>query len=170
MNRRFATFLILALALTHVPCVACAPALAADTANPEAAAPAPIVASEPLATATQLMAAVERAWKAGDAPALASLCDSASVRIAVKPGTPPAAAPTLSAATFLIRDQLALVGSLGFQVTRLETNAKQRTARAWARWRGTFGGTHVARDIEVVLTARAGVDGSWLLTEIRAND
>jgi len=130
----------------------------------------PSVSPEPQATPAQLMAALERAWTAGDTNAIASLCDSATVRIALKPGAPPAAAPTLNAVAFLIHDQLDLVVSRQFRVVRLDTNEKKGTAKAWASWHGTWGGGKGARDIEVVLAARATADGAWLLTEIRAND
>jgi len=130
----------------------------------------PSVSPAPQATPAQLMAALERAWTAGDTNAIASLCDSATVRIALKPGAPPAAAPTLNAVAFLIHDQLDLVVSRQFRVVRLDTNEKKQTAKAWASWHGSWGGGKGARDIEVVLTARAIADGGWLLTEIRAND
>ena len=130
----------------------------------------PSVSPAPQATPAQLMAALERAWTAGDTNAIASLCDSATVRIALKPGAPPAAAPTLNAVAFLIHDQLDLVVSRQFYVVRLDTNEKKGTAKAWASWHGTWGGGKGARDIEVVLAARATADGAWLLTEIRAND
>jgi hypothetical protein len=106
---------------------------------------------------------------AGDATALASLCDSAVVRIALKPGSPPAAAPTLGAAAFLIHDQLRLADSRRFQVVRIEVDGKRRTARAKARWLGAWGGARGERDHEVHLQARSGAAG-WLLSEIRAKD
>jgi hypothetical protein len=135
-----------------------------------ASEPTVVISPSPQSTPVQLVSALERAWMAGDANTIASLCDSATVRIALKPGTPPAAAPTLNAAAFLIRDQLALVVSRQFRVVRLETDDKKRTAKAWASWHGSWGAGKGARDIEVLLTARAAGDGSWLLTEIRAND
>ena len=132
--------------------------------------PAPSVSPSPQATPAQLVAALEKAWKAGDTNVIASLCDSATVRIALKPGAPPAAAPTLNAVAFLIHDQLDLVVSREFRILRLETDSKKGTAKAWATWHGSWGGGKGARDIEVVLAARAVADGAWLLTEIRAND
>jgi hypothetical protein len=132
--------------------------------SPDPAIPAP------QATPVQLAAAVERAWMGADANALASLCDSAVVRVALKPGSPPATAPTLNAVAFLIHDQLRLVVSRRFQVVRVDVDWKKRTARAWARWAGEWGGARGARDVEVVLRARATGEAGWLLTEIRAND
>jgi len=137
---------------------------ATDPGSAEPVVPAP----QP--TPVQLLAAVERAWIGADANTLASLCDSAVVRVALKPGSPPATAPTLGAVAFLIHDQLQLVVSRRFQVVRIEVDAKKRTARARARWIGEWGGARGARDVEVVLHARAAGDSGWLLTEIRAND
>lgn len=124
----------------------------------------------PQATPAQLVSALEKAWAAGDAGAIASLCDSAVVRVALKPGAPPAAAPTLAALAFLVHDQLALVVTHRFQIVRLDTDLKRRTAGATARWRGVFGGAPRAREVEVRVTARSTGDNAWLLTEIRAND
>ena len=135
-----------------------------------ASEPAAPISPSPQATPAQLMAALERAWTAGDANTIASLCDSATVRIALKPGAPPAAAPTLNAVAFLIHDQLDLVVSRQFRVVRLDTDEKKGTVKAWASWHGSWGGGKGARDIEVVLAARATAGGAWLLTEIRAND
>ena len=135
-----------------------------------AADPIPSVSPSPQATPSQLMAALEKAWMAGDTNVIASLCDSATVRIALKPGAPPASAPTLNAVAFLIHDQLDLVKSREFRVLRLETDEKKGTAKAWASWHGSWGSGKGARDVEVVLAARAAADGAWLLTEIRAND
>ena len=140
-----------------------APAFA-DSTTPE-----PVV-SAPNATPLQLFAAVERAWNGADANALASFCDSAVVRVALKPGSPPATAPTLGAVAFLIQDQLRLVVSRRFHVVRFEVDQKKRTARAWARWVGEWGGARNTRDVQVNLQARAAGDGGWLLTEIRANN
>ncbi len=155
-----ATFLISAVAPRLAHAVGAAP-------DPGFTAP---VAPAPQPTPVQLFAAVERAWIGAESNALASLCDSAIVRVALKPGSPPATAPTLGAVAFLIHDQLRLVVSRRFHVVRLEVNAKKRTARAWARWSGEWGGTRGTRDVEVVLQARAAADSGWLLTEIRAND
>lgn len=131
--------------------------------------PEPVV-SAPRPTPLQLFAAAENAWNDVDANSLASLCDSSTVRVALKPGSPPASAPTLGAVAFLIQDQLRLVVSRRFQVIRLEVNGKKRTARAWARWIGEWGGARNTRNVEVVLQARSSGDAGWLLTEIRAND
>lgn len=141
----------------------------AAAAAPDPGFTAPVVPA-PQPTPVQLVAAVERAWIGAESNALASLCDSAVVRVALKPGSPPATAPTLGAVAFLIHDQLRLVVSRHFHVVRLQVNAKKRTARAWARWSGEWGGTRGTRDVEVVLQARAAADSGWLLTEIRAND
>lgn len=147
---------------------------ASGTANAAPAAPDPgfaePVVPAPQPTPVQLFAAVEGAWIAGESNALASFCDSAVVRVALKPGSPPATAPTLGAVAFLIHDQLRLVVSRRFQVVRLEVDKKKRTSRAWARWSGEWGGTRGTRDVEVILQARAATGSGWLLTEIRAND
>jgi hypothetical protein len=144
---------------THAP-----PAALPDDAE------APSVRPSPQRTPAQLFAAAERAWIAGDAAALAALCDSASVRIAIKPGGSPAAAPTLRGVAFLIRDQLHLVATREFRVSRFETDAKKRTSRASARWNGDWGGEKGVRSLNVVLSAKGFGDGSWLLTEIHAED
>ena len=147
---------------------------ASGTANAAPAAPDPgfaePVVPAPQPTPVQLFAAVEGAWIAGESNALASFCDSAVVRVALKPGSPTATAPTLGAVAFLIHDQLRLVVSRRFQVVRLEVDKKKRTSRAWARWSGEWGGTRGTRDVEVILQARAATGSGWLLTEIRAND
>ena len=152
-------------AVILVACLGGAPAFA--FAQTESPAP---TTSAPYATPLQLFAAVERAWNAADANVLASLCDSAVVRVALKPGSPPATAPTLGAVAFLIQDQLRLVVSRRFHVVRFEVDQKKRTARAWARWVGEWGGARNTRDVQVNLQARAAADGGWLLTEIRANN
>jgi len=145
------------------------PAVAAEPSEaPESLTPAPQPSPQP--SPVQLFAALERAWRAGGANAIASLCDSTTVRIALKPGSPPATAPTLSAVAFLIHDQLDLVVLRRFHVVRVETDGKRRTAKAWARWHGSWGGARGDRDIEVVLIARSVGESGWLLTEIRAND
>lgn len=152
------------LLATLLALMAGAPRVGAAPGSPEAVVPAP----QP--SPSQLVAAVERAWLAADANAIASLCDSAVVRIALKPGAPSATAPTLNAVAFLIHDQLQLVASRRFQVVRLEVDAKKGTARAWARWVGEWGGARGARDVQVLLRARSSGETGWLLTEIRAND
>ena len=151
------------------------PLMTAAAADPATSPPKPVdsesasFAPDPCATPAQLVAALERAWKVGDASAIASLCDSATARVGVTPGAPPAAAPTMKAIGFLLHDQLQLVATRRFHVVWLEVDAKKRTARARARWLGDFGGTRGTREIEVMLAAHAVGDG-WLLTEIRAND
>jgi hypothetical protein len=158
LGRRFAAVLVAAVATLLLPLAA----LASD--------PSPSISPSPQVTPAQLKAALEKAWMAGDTNAIASLCDSATVRIALKPGAPPAAAPTLNAVAFLIHDQLDLVVSREFRIIRLETDSKKGTAKAWASWHGSWGGGKGAREIEVVLSARSAAEGAWLLTEIRAND
>ncbi len=159
-----AALLVAAAVLLPTSPVARAASAATDPGSPE-----PVI-SAPQPTPVQLLAAVERAWIGADANGLASLCDSTVVRVALKPGSPPATAPTLNAVAFLIHDQLRLVVSRRFQVIRVEVNAKKRTARAKARWIGEWGGARGVRDVEVLLHARALGDSGWLLTEIRAND
>jgi len=159
---------VLLIALLAASALHAWPPRSANAAD-EPAAPEWIPAT-PQPSPIQLAAAVERAWSAGDANALAALCDSASVRIALKPGAPPATAPTLKAVAFLIHDQLDLVVTRRFSVLRVETDTKRGTAKAWARWRGSWGGASGDRDVEVVLMAHGMGDGTWLLTEIRAND
>jgi hypothetical protein len=120
-------------------------------------------------TALWLFASVEEAWAKSDAERLAALVDTATVRIAVKPGAPLAAALTRGAAAFLFQDQLRLVQTREFRVTRLEIDPKRPTTRATAVWTGDWGGQRGKRSVKVSLTARP-VDGNWLLTEIRAED
>jgi hypothetical protein len=129
-----------------------------------------LIRSAPQRSAAQLLAAVERAWMAGDAGALASYCDSASARVSLKPGGSPASAPTLGGVGFLIQDQLHLVATRTFRIVRFEVDRKKRTARAWARWNGAWGGARGVREVEVVLSGRARSEGQWRLTEIRASD
>ncbi|HEU4335442.1 MAG TPA: hypothetical protein VFT32_13185 [Candidatus Eisenbacteria bacterium] len=161
-------------ALAHVAALAgllLAPlpaALADDAPEAPAATPAPHRSPQP--SPAQLWAAVERAWNSSDASELASLCDSALVRVSLKPGGSPASAPTLSAVAFLIHDQLDLVAIRGFRVLRFDADLKKRTSRARARWVGDWGGGKGVRDLEVLLAAAATVEGQWLLTEIRTTD
>ncbi|HSQ60053.1 MAG TPA: hypothetical protein VLT84_06435 [Acidobacteriota bacterium] len=145
------------------------PATLADPApEPPAAQPAPRRSPQP--SPAQLWAAVERAWNSSDASELASLCDSATVRVSLKPGGSPASAPTLSAVAFLIHDQLDLVAIRGFRVVRFDADLKRRTSRARARWVGDWGGGKGVRDLDVLLAAAATAEGQWLLTEIRTTD
>jgi len=153
------------------------PALLAWCAAPSLADPGPVdqvAASESKAegrapTALWLFAYVEEAWAKSDSERLASLVDTTTVKIAVKPGAPLAAALTRGAAAFLFQDQLRLVQTREFRVTRLEFDPKRPTTRATAMWTGDWGGQRGKRSVKVSLTARP-VDGSWLLTEIRAED
>jgi hypothetical protein len=70
----------------------------------------------------------------------------------------------------LIQDQLHLVATRTFRIVRFEVDRKKRTARAWARWNGDWGGAKGVREVEVVLSGRARSEGQWRLTEIRASD
>ena len=166
LHRRFGRARI---RLTATLAVVLLTGIAVRFAFADPATPDPVI-SAPQPTPLQLFAATERAWTGADANALASLCDSATVRVALKPGSPPASAPTLGAVAFLIQDQLRLVVSHRFQIVRVEVDGKKRTARAWARWIGEWGGARNTRNVEVVLQARSSGDAGWLLTEIRAND
>ena len=128
--------------------------------------------AEPLpvpATAIGLFAAVEEAWAASDAERLGSLVDTTAVRISIKPGTPLATASTRVAVTFLLQDQLRLVHTKEFRVTRFDCDRKRGFCRAYALWDGDWGGRQGTRAARVTLTARPRA-GRWLLTEIRAED
>jgi hypothetical protein len=127
--------------------------------------PAPSRADE---SPLRLFASVEEAWLASDTERLASLVDTTSVRIALKPGVPPASAVTRNAAAFLFQDQLRLVKTREFRVIKLEVSKKGK-ARAVARWEGDWGGRQGLRTVEIVMTAIPAV-GRWLLTEVRADD
>ena len=120
-------------------------------------------------TALWLFAAVEEAWAASDAERLASLVDTTSVRIAVKPGAPLAAALTRVAAAFLLQDQLRLVQTQEFRVAKFELDSKKSLCHATAIWMGDWGGRRGKRAVHVALTARPS-GNRWLLTEIRAED
>lgn len=148
------------------------PAALAESAQESPAAPeapsAPHRSPQP--SPAQLWAAVERAWNSSDAAEIASLCDSAAVRVSLKPGGSPASAPTLTAVAFLIHDQLDLVAIRGFRVLKFEADLKKRTSRARARWVGDWGSGKGVRDLEVLLVAAATAEGQWLLTEIRTTD
>ncbi|TMQ61673.1 MAG: hypothetical protein E6K77_09750 [Candidatus Eisenbacteria bacterium] len=144
-------------------------ALAAGT--PEAP---PSTAADPRSelgplTAVRLFADVEGAWAASDAERLASLVDTTAVRIAVKPGAPLTAALTRVAAAFLLQDQLRLVRTLSFQMTRFQLDPKRRLCRGTATWTGDWGGRQGKRAVRVALVARAS-NNRWFLTEIRAED
>ena len=122
----------------------------------------------PLATAVQLFAAVEEAWAVSDGERLASLVDTTRVQIALKPDTPPASAATRSAAAFLFADQMRLVRTLEFHVTRIEVPDKG-PARATAQWTGDWGGRQGVRRIRVQLRG-APTPAGWLLTGVLASD
>lgn len=132
--------------------------------------PAPEPRSEPgPPTALRLFADVEEAWATSDAERLASLVDTTVVRIAVKPGAPLTAALTRVAAAFLLQDQLRLVRTHGFQMTRFQFDAKRRLCRGTATWTGDWGGRQGKRAVRVALVAKPS-NNRWFLTEIRAED
>ena len=140
----------------------------AEGATPPAstAPPVPRIEDSPL----KLFAAVEDAWIASDAERLADMVDTTVVRITLEPGTPPTSAVTHSAALFLFRDQLRLVKTMSFRVTRLEISQKAKpTATATATWTADWGGRRGVRDLKMVFVA-APVGSRWVLTEVRAND
>ena len=144
-------------------------ALAAGTSEaPPSTAADPRSELGPL-TAVRLFADVEDAWAASDAERLASLVDTTAVRIAVKPGAPLTAALTRVAAAFLLQDQLRLVRTLSFQMTRFQLDPKRRLCRGTATWTGDWGGRQGKRAVRVALVARAS-NNRWFLTEIRAED
>jgi len=158
------TFRRVLLMASLLPAVAFAPA----------PTPAPAPASEPkpegvYATAIGLFAGVEETWGASDADRLAALVDTTAVRIAIKPGTPLATASTRVAVAFLLQDQLRLVHTKSFRVTRFDCDSKRGFCRAFALWTGDWGGRQGTRAVRVALTARPQA-GRWLLTEIRAED
>jgi len=142
--------------------------LTASLVSTLAATPAPSNSPEPPTTAISLFAAVEEAWSGSDAERLGSLVDTTAVRISIKPGTPLATAPTRVAVTFLLQDQLRLVHTSEFRVTRFDCDAKRGICRAYATWNGDWGGRQGTRAAKVTLTARPR-SGRWLLTEIRAD-
>lgn len=148
--RRFAIALLLAAAVAP-------PAAAVDDPENETRCVTPL----------QLFARVETAWFTSDSEGLSSLVDTTSVTIAVKPGAPPTAAMTRSAAAFLFQDQLRLVKTQLFQVTRMSVGKTSGTAVA--RWVADWGGRQGVRDVEVNLVATPS-GGRWLLTEVRAKD
>lgn len=134
--------------------------------------PAPALDERPAphaSTALWLFASVEEAWAASDAERLSSLVDTTRVRIAVKPGAPLAAALTRVAAAFLLQDQLRMVRTQGFQLTRFELDRKRKLCRGTAIWAGDWGGRQGIRTVRVALVARPS-SNRWLLTEIRAED
>ena len=147
------------------------PAMGAPPPAESTPAPPPSLEARPdarAASALRLFAAVEEAWIASDAERLAALVDTSTVRIALKPGTPPTAALTRGAASFLFQDQLRLVKTRQFRVVKFESPKKGRT-RAIALWSGDWGGRQGMRDVRISLIA-APAAGRWLLTEVRAND
>jgi hypothetical protein len=138
------------------------------------AAAAGVARAEPPAdqaptSAIRLFARVEEAWTASDAARLASLLDTTAVRIAIKPSSPLTSALTRVAAAFLLQDQLSLVRTDEFRMTRFDCDKKREVCRAIATWTGDWGGRMGKRAVRVTLTARGRANG-WLLTEIRAED
>lgn len=122
----------------------------------------------PQPTPVHLFAAVEEAWAASDGERLASFVDTTRVRIALKPDAPPTTALTRSAAAFLFKDQMRLVGTKEFRVLRVEVQDRG-SARAQARWLGDWGGRQGMKRVRVLLTAGMSPSG-WLLTEVRTSD
>ena len=138
----------------------------AEEAPPPAETVVPSVENSPL----KLFAAVEDAWIASDAERLADMVDTTVVRITLDPGAPPTSAVTRNAALFLFRDQLRLVKTQSFRVTRLEIGQKAKpTATATALWTADWGGRRGVRDLKVAFVAMP-VGSRWVLTEVRAND
>jgi hypothetical protein len=144
-------------------------ALAAGSTETPPPAAAEARAEAGAATPIRLFADVEEVWAASDAERLASFVDTTGVRIAVKPGAPLTAALTRVAAAFLLQDQLRLVRTQGFQITRFDCDKKRRLCRATAVWTGDWGGRQGTRAVRVTLVARPRAN-RWLLTEIRAED
>ena len=137
----------------------------ADEPAPES--PRESLPGSPKRTPAALFAAVEEAWLRADGERFAALVDTTDVRIALKPGEPPTAAVTRTAAAFLFQDQVRLVTTKEFRVVRFHPSKQGVTAVA--TWRGDWGGRRGDRDVEVTLTgARRG--GRWLLIEVRARD
>ena len=163
--KAFAIVVLLSLASLLSPTVRASTADERPASDAAEARPAP----EGAPTALRLFVRVEEAWAASDAERLAALVDTTSVRIAVKPGAPLAAALTRVAAAFLFQDQLRLVKTQGFRIARFEAESRKPLCRATAIWSGDWGGRRGRRDVHVALTARLW-DGRWLLTEIRAED
>ena len=169
--RRLGTALVPGLALVRtgflLAALSAAPVVHADEApTPETPPPSRNAEDSPL----RLFAAVEEAWLASDADRLADLVDTTTVRITLEPGSPPTSAITHNAALFLFRDQLRLVKTLSFQVTRLEISRKAKpAATATALWSADWGGRRGVRDLKVTLAA-APAGNRWVLTEVRAND
>jgi hypothetical protein len=173
---RIATGLVVVILVVIPPLIAsmvlAPPALGNPDVGAAATSGAALAAGSPTATGAdsplRLLASLEEAWLGPDAERLASLVDTTSVRIGLKPGVPPAAAVTRSAAAFLFQDQLRLVKTRDFRVVKLEV-PKKGPARAVASWEGDWGGRQGMRTLEVKLTAVA-VGGRWLFTEVRAED
>ena len=145
------------------------------TADPPPPKPdlAPSVTATPLAplradSPVWVFAGLEEAWMANDPERLAALVDTATVRIALKPGSPPTSAMTRSAAAFLFRDQLRLVNTTSFQIVRLDVSKKGR-AQAVALWSGDWGGRQGVREVQVGLVAVMH-GNRWEISEVRAND
>jgi hypothetical protein len=146
-----------------------APAFSQTPATPsEPVEPSPVERPREPESALRLFATVEAAWSSSDFEQLAGLVDTTVVRISVTPGSTPATALTRSAAAFLFQDQLRLVKTRWFRVTRMEVQKKGK-AVGTARWSGDWGGRLGEREVQVVLSA-VFHGNRWLLTEVRAND
>lgn len=139
----------------------------ADEPPPSQPSQPPPAPESPKPTPAALFAAVEEAWVHADGDRFASLVDTTDVRIALKPGDPPTAGVTRTAAAFLFQDQIRLVTTKEFRVVRFHPS--KRGVTAIARWSADWGGRRGQRDVEVTLTA-ARRAGRWLLIEVRTKD
>jgi len=138
---------------------------AADPPPPSPEITSPLRSDSPV----WVFASLEEAWMANDHDRLAALVDTATVRIALKPGAPPTSAMTRSAVAFLFRDQLRLVNTTSFQIVRFEASVKKGQASATAKWSGDWGGKQGVREVDVLL--QAALHGNrWEIIEVRAND
>ncbi len=144
------------------------PGLAGQDGRTYSQTPPPAADTAP-PSAIRLFAGVEEAWGMPDIDRLASLLDTTAVRISIKPGVPLTSALTRVAAAFLLKDQLSLVRTEEFRLTRFDCDKKRDVCRAIAIWTGDWGGRQGRRAVRVTLTAR-GRAKRWLLTEIRAED
>ena len=142
-------------------------ASASYAGGPASVAPDEPPPEPPKNSPAALFFAVEEAWLKADGERFASLVDTTAFRIALKPGEPPTAAVTRTAAAFLFQDQIRLTTTKAFWVVRFHPTKKGVTATA--AWNAEWGGSRGERDVEVTLTAvRRG--GRWLLSEVRAKD
>jgi len=154
----------LVLLLTAAVSSADEPGSTPPPTSPPTPTPAPEIATN---TPAALFAAVEDAWIRADGERFASLVDTTAVRIALKPGEPPTAAVTRTAAAFLFQDQIRLVKTKEFRVVRFHPS--KRGVTAIAAWNADWGGRRGQRDVEVTLIG-ARRAGRWLLLEVRTKD